>query len=375
MKDNFFKVIRYIQIYGFSRTIVKAISNGNFNFVRSFYFSRKSNSVGLIGCGNFAFSTTCFFLKKNLGLIFGKCYDINTDRAKYLGKFFGFTIANSSIDIFNDKDIDYIYIASNHSSHSEYAIMALNSNKIPYIEKPIVVNYIQLVNLIKAKNNSKLPVYCGYNRPFSSAIQTLKQLVDKKNSSTFTISFIIVGHKIEDSHWYRKPEEGSRILANLSHWLDLSIYILGWKLNFPKMLNISISYSDKLTPSDNINIAITSDLNDLFVFTFTTRNEPLNGVNETILFQSDEFTAKIDDFRNMNITTTNKSKNYKFFPKDAGHENAILQPFNSKIVRDWKEIEISTLLILFIEQMVNVKDTFGIFEIEKSYSKLISETH
>lgn len=373
MKDNFYKIFRYIQIYGLSRTIAKVLSNGRFKFIKSFYLIRKSRSVGLIGCGNFAFSSTCFFLKKNLGLVFGKCFDINNDRAEYLAKFYGFDTVSNFDELFSDEEITHIYIASNHSTHAKYAINTLRHNKIPYIEKPIVVNYDQLIDLAVAKKQYNLPIYCGFNRPFSKAIQKIKNLYSQDKIGAITASFIIVGHKIDDDHWYRKPEEGSRVLANLSHWLDLAVYILSWKVNFPNELNISISYSCYETPSDNVNITITSDFNDIFVFTFTTRMEPINGVDETILFQSKNFTAKIDDFRSMKVFTEKERFSFSYFPKDVGHEKAILQPFRTDYQRIWKEIEISTLLILFIENMVFKKESFSVFDVNKVYNEFVND--
>ena len=51
-------------------------------------------------------------------------------------------------DIIDDPQIDLIYIASNHYTHAEYAIEALNKGKSVHIEKPHVVNESQLDRLI-----------------------------------------------------------------------------------------------------------------------------------------------------------------------------------------------------------------------------------
>ncbi len=48
-----------------------------------------------------------------------------------------------------------IYIASNHASHAEYAIQALNTGKNVHIEKPHVVTEDQLERLCLAMSERK----------------------------------------------------------------------------------------------------------------------------------------------------------------------------------------------------------------------------
>ena len=44
---------------------------------------------------------------------------------------------------FNFSDLDAVYIASNHASHTEYAIKALRHGVSVYVEKPLSVNWDQ----------------------------------------------------------------------------------------------------------------------------------------------------------------------------------------------------------------------------------------
>ena len=103
----------------------------------------------------------------------------------------------------------------------------------------------------------------------------------------------------------------------------------------------------------------------------TSRCEPFEGINETINFQYDNTIAKIDDFRRMTIWQDEKLINKKYWPKDVGHHKAILQPFNvDKYKRDWSEVENSTLLMLFITDMVLNKETSKEFKFDKEWEKL-----
>jgi len=132
----------------------------------------------------------------------------------------------------------------------------------------------------------------------------------------------------------------------------LTTHIFHWFEKMPEYLDISISYSNVNTPSDNIAVSLTSPNHDLINLVFTSRSEPFEGVNETINFQHGELTVKVDDFRIAKVWNGASYKEHKYWPKNNGHKAAVLQPFSSDRKRNWSEVEYSTKLMLFIEEMV-----------------------
>ena len=83
----------------------------------------------------------------------------------------------------------------------------------------------------------------------------------------------------------------------------------------------------------------------------SSRTEPFEGINETINIQCDDVIAKIDDFRKLTIWKNDYFFKKKYFPKDVGHRKSVNQPWG-KFKRDWHEVELSTLLMLHIKDMV-----------------------
>ena len=136
-----------------------------------------------------------------------------------------------------------------------------------------------------------------------------------------------------------------------------------WKKDY---IDISISYSYKGDYFKNFNepfsISLTNSVGDISTITFSCREEPYEGVNETINFQQGNLIAKIDDFRNIQIWDGKKYKNHKYWPKDNGHKNSINQPFFSEDHRSWDELELSTNLTLYIDEMVKKHENFNRFE-------------
>jgi len=357
------KAVRYISIYGFTRTLFKIAGRRHW-WLPGIHKRGGEAKISVIGCGQFAFATLGYFLRfQKFGIV--SCYDINKKAQNAFQKAYNVKFAPSNIDeLFNDKRVETVYIASNHASHTPYAIMSLGQNIDTYIEKPIAVNRVQLDALVAAIGRTKAQVFVGYNRPFSQAIQDLRTLININQKSGVTLQCFIVGHAIPKDNWYRNPEEGSRVCGNLGHWIDLFIHIIGWR-SYPEMLSIRITTADALCPDDNLCVAIASDKQDLFSLVFSTRSEPFEGVNETINFQHEDTICKIDDFRFMKVWCADKIIERRYWPKDVGHKNAILQPFRKENHRSITEVILSTKLMLHISEMLTAGKDCSDFEIGK----------
>lgn len=345
------KIFRYLTIYSFRRTIVKVAGRSRNSFFKLFFsrsLNRKGKKVSLVGCGQFGFSTISFYLYLIKKVKLNLCYDVDTEAASFTANFWGYE-KSSLIEILNLKNTEILYIASNHSTHSDYAIKAINLGIDVYIEKPISVNRIDFQSLIDSINTSKSNIYVGYNRPFSQAISDLKPYIAL--DEPITLSCFISGHKLNRDHWYRNQEEGTRVCGNLGHWIDLMIHLMSVRGEIPENFKISISSADKSEPDDNMVVTYTTSSSDIATICLTARTEPFEGINETINLQSGDLIAKIDDFRQLKIWNKSHKLNKRYWPKDVGHRKAIAQPFNTK-KRPFKEVAISTLIMLKTKEMV-----------------------
>jgi predicted dehydrogenase len=360
MNNKLKKVYKYFLIYGFSRTLIKVAGRKRSILLKLFFpklFYKLDRNISLIGCGQFGFSTISYFLLKKNGNHFLDCFDVDINNSVSTSKFWGYNCMLDHNDIFLNNNCKYIYIASNHYTHTEYAINALKNDKIVYVEKPVCVNYMQfkeIFTLSRQINKDGNKLYVGYNRPFSKAIFHLNSYISGL-LLPITLNCFVIGHFITKDHWYRNTNEGTRICGNVGHWIDLSINIMNTRGLIPKMFSINISYSNVDEIDDNISISMTTEFNDLVNIIISSRSEPFEGINESIQFQSGEVIAKIDDFRKIDIWNNTQKRSFKFFPKDVGHNLAINQPFNN-LKRDISEIEISTIIMLEIKDMVIKKE-------------------
>lgn len=367
------KIFRFFKIYGIHKTLFKVAgrSRGKFKILTIFLKRRKKNpDIGVIGCGQFTYSSVGQIILSTYGNRFLDCFDIDRQAADTFADFY--QINHHSLDsksIFDNEDIKFVYIASNHSSHADYAIKALSNNKTVYLEKPIAVNKQQLSKLVRCVNNASKPIYAGYNRPFSGAILDLKTQVLSNFDDPITLNCFVTAHQLPSNHWYRGLNEGTRICGNVGHWIDLGVHILSWT-KLPDKWDIHIAFSNPLETDDDISISLTSSRGDLIVFVITSRSEPFEGINETINFQQGEVICKIDDFRSSTIWKNETLINKKYSPKDVGHNHSICQPFEETHSRDWDEVVNSSLLMIHIADMVKNSKKYSPFSFSDSLTNI-----
>lgn len=364
------KVVRYTGIYGWRRTLFKIMGRtrtGKPSWLAR-RLGRSAPDVALVGCGQFAYATIGYVLLTERGRCIKSCYDVDGTAASTLAH--GLSVVTTAAEpdeIMRDPDVRVVYVASNHASHSDYAIRAMAAGKAVYIEKPVSVTRDQLGRLARARRQSSATIYAGYNRPFSRAIRELGQF-GLDPDQPLTLSCFILGHQLAADHWYRKPDEGSRICGNAGHWIDLAVHMLSWG-RLPDRWMIDLTWADDAERDENLVINLTSERNDLINLALSARTEPFEGVSESINVQWGTLIARIDDFRSMTIWRGETLKRFRFSPKDVGHAKAILQPFR-KPSRDFDEVEKSTALMLKIAAMIEAKERSATFAFSSVWQEL-----
>ncbi len=363
------KLWRYSCIYGPGRTLFKVAGRLRLA-MPTLPWARRAPDVGIIGCGQFAFATIGYFLRHAFRRSVLACYDVDfAARDSLVRAYVALHASKSATELIATPGLRTVFIASNHASHAAYAAQALAQGLDVVVEKPIAVTHAQLVVLLRAKRTATGRLFAGYNRPFSGAIRDLRRAISIEPSDGFSMQCFIAGHKLGPDHWYRRPEEGSRVCGNIGHWLDLLVHVLAWR-SLPARIQIAVACADPAEPDDNVSITITSELGDLFSVMITSRCEPFEGINESIHIQHGQTICKIDDFRSMTLWQGERLTRRRYWPKDPGHRLAVGQPFDGATTRDWHEVVMSTLLMLHITEMVRTGTTHSAFDWSQSWQSL-----
>ena len=232
--------------------------------------------VGIVGCGKFAFAQIAFYLRKNFGDVIYGAMDVEIARAASLYEKYGLAYyTDDAAQLIADPNVDTVFIASNHASHAEYAIAALEAGKTVHIEKPHVVTEDQLRRLCAAMAASPGRVALGFNRPVSEIGLEIKRALDSQPGSLM-LNWFVAGHEIAKDHWYFRDEEGGRVLGNLCHWTDFVYRLVPSENRFP------ITINPTRAEAADADIAVTYIFGDgsIAAITFSAKGHAFEGVIE-----------------------------------------------------------------------------------------------
>ena len=314
------KVLRYVQLYGMRRTLVKI--RGQYHMRKKFDVlptlspDAAGAHVGIIGCGNFAFSNIAYYLWKNHGQIIRGVMDIDIHKSASLAlEYRASYYTDNSNDIVNDRNIDLVFIASNHATHTEYAIDALSQGMAVHIEKPHVVTKNQLVRLCQAINKYKGKVSLGFNRPKSTLGKQISKYLQMESGAAM-LNWFLAGHEIAPDHWYFQEKEGGRVLGNLCHWTDFVYQLVPPESRYPIIINPTVSNKA------DCDIAVTFTFGDgtIAAITFSAKGHTFEGVRERFAAHKGNVLISMDDFQTMTAEVIDKKYRTKLRHRDHGHE-------------------------------------------------------
>lgn len=322
------KVLRYVRLYGPRRTWVKV--QGLRHMKRRYTrlpaaASRAAGGrhVGIIGCGNFAYTTIAYYLRRNYGRVIHTCMDIDVDRAASLcRKYSGLRFSDDADEVLNDPRIDLVFIASNHASHAEYAIRALEAGKAVHIEKPHCVDEDQLRRLCAAISATGGKVAIGFNRPGSDFGARIRRHLDTQPGAAM-LNWFLAGHRIDPDHWYFRPEEGGRVLGNLCHWTDFVYRLVPPDGRFP----IAVTPTRHLGSDSDFAVTYGFADGSIAAITFSAKGHTFEGVRERFAAHKGEVLIAMDDFQTLTIDLGHQKRKYSLWFRDHGHERRICRSY------------------------------------------------
>ncbi len=322
------KILRYLKLYGARRTWIKVRGqihlNKRFQKLPSVSLELKpQQKVAIAGCGNFAFTTIAYYLRRKFGNVIGAVMDVDINRAASLAQYHKVPFFTDDFEaILNNEHIEMIYIASDHASHAEYAIKALQKGKHVYIEKPHVVSEEQLQRLMDEIKKKRSKVFLGFNRPSSYLGRLIFQYLNAQQGAGI-YNWFVVGHKLEADHWYLKPGEGGRVLGNLCHWTDFLLYLIPNEQLYP--IEINPTRGEKA----DIDIAVSFKFGDgsIAAITFSEKGDSFEGVREKFHAQKGDCILSLDDFQTLVVDINDKKYKHRMFYRNQGHYDNIVNAY------------------------------------------------
>ena len=186
-------------------------------------------NVAIIGCGLIG-KKRATALSNKFSLI--SCFDINHVASTKFANDFSAQSFEKIDDIFLNKDIDLIIIATLHDSLADLTMKALKAGKHVLVEKPAGKNYQELEPILDWLNDSKLKVKVGFNHRYHRALLKAKELVKNKELGDLMFIRARYGHGARvgyDKEWRNDPKlsGGGELIDQGPHLIDLSRMFLG----------------------------------------------------------------------------------------------------------------------------------------------------
>lgn len=181
--------------------------------------------IGFIGAGSFA----QFYLLpvlKNLDVDLHTVSTASSANAISVAKHFGFRYSTTdSLSIIENPDIDVVFIATRHNTHSQYVLECIKTGKPVFVEKPLCIKLSELEEISSAYQLNPVPIMVGFNRRFSKPIQYIKKVISNR-TQPLAMNYRINAGAIPPDHWIQNPDiGGGRIVGEVCHFIDTMTFL------------------------------------------------------------------------------------------------------------------------------------------------------
>jgi predicted dehydrogenase len=193
-------------------------------------FRKDKLSLCVVGAGLFAKALMLPTLSRNNNVNLYSLISSTGAQTEQIARKYKFKNFSTTQDnLWLDKNVDAIVGLTPHRNHFDMAIKAINFSKPLFIEKPICVSLDELDKLENAFTNSQIQpiVFVGHNRRYSPHTNKICEWLSNRNTP-MVIQMRVNSGYIPREHWTHSELEGrSRIVGEMSHFVDLFLKLTG----------------------------------------------------------------------------------------------------------------------------------------------------
>ena len=278
--------------------------------IESADFVASTGKMGIIGAGNFTYSTMLPALQKAKAHI-KYIADRQGLSAKLSAKKVGAEYAVSDYkDILQDPEVSLVLIATRHDAHARIVMDCLNAGKNVFVEKPLCLNESELSEIINNYTQKVgLSLTVGFNRRFSPYAVKMKQLL---GSSPMNIVATMNAGFIPSEVWVHDLQTGGgRIIGEACHFIDLCSYLAGSPVVSVCMNSLGANPAEN---TDNVSILLKYENGTNSVINYFANGSKAYS-KERIEVHSQERTLVLDNWKEL------KGYGFKGFSKMKGRQD------------------------------------------------------
>ena len=148
--------------------------------------------------------------------------------SKLRKKFPNLKISDNENDIFNDKEINLVSIASYDNYHFKHILRAIKNNKNIIIEKPMCLSLEELKVIKKILKRKKIKMISNLVLRKNTLFQKFKKII-KKDKIYYIEGDYLWGRKSKLDGWRSKVKKYTSTLGAAIHIFDLILWMTGQK--------------------------------------------------------------------------------------------------------------------------------------------------
>jgi len=272
-------------------------------------------NIAFVGAGSYAQQNLLPSIPRNDNDV--TCIGVMTNsgtESKHVAEKFNFQFCTSEpLDIFENNDINTVFVATWHNSHAEYVKSALTAGKHVFVEKPLCLNEGELSEIEELYNSSNhsSQLMVGFNRRFAPHAVELKKHM---GNTPVSMLYRVNAGSIPKDNWIQdKDIGGGRIIGEACHFIDFLAWLCG---ALPRHVHaVAIPDPEGLNDTVSINLQFANgSIGSLSYFSNGSKEMP----KEYIEVYNAGLIGIIRDFRELEIRSTGKPLRKKTFIQDKG---------------------------------------------------------
>jgi predicted dehydrogenase len=184
----------------------------------------KTINVGFIGAGDVAdlHADAVFRLP---GAELKGLWDRDAENGLYKARLYECrTVYTSAEELFNDPEIDVVFILTNMETHAKYTIQAARAGKHILVEKPAASNVAELLQMQQAVEEAGVHCMPGHNYIYEAGVERMRQMIQSGKLGTITQFYMM--YNIEHAEEIRARYPGV-IRQILTHHAYTTLYLAG----------------------------------------------------------------------------------------------------------------------------------------------------
>ena len=218
---------------------------------------KDSIRTGVIGAGLFGKALLLPAIQKEKGFSLHTLVTRSGANSDHNARKFGFEIqATEESAVWESEEIEAVIGLTPHNHHASLVESSIKTGKALFLEKPLCISEEELIKLESmAASSDELPIIMvGHNRRFSPHLEQLHRwLLLRKNP--LVIQYRVNSGFVPSDHWVHSEGEGrSRIVGEMTHFIDLLNSITGSSISRVHAERIG---GDNQSAVNNDNIAVT----------------------------------------------------------------------------------------------------------------------